>query len=184
MVSTFSGWSGSVEDDLDTWQQISVRTSETIEQIRDLVTSDRRLNIRLLSNILDIDKDVFRKCLFKTQGNARFARDSILSAYQRNRNKWEWELVVKSSVVFSKLKISLKGTRFLNIYNIKENVKFEIKSIPKDDFAICFKQFYTDARKSVLIRRNSLRKVLNSYVLYIYNSEVILPVPEISIYTL
>ncbi|GLG95308.1 FLJ37770-like protein [Gryllus bimaculatus] len=40
-----------------------MRTPETIEKVRELVTADRRLTIRMLDSELNIDKEVVRQIL-------------------------------------------------------------------------------------------------------------------------
>lgn len=61
----------SVEDDAHTGRPISVRTPETIEKVRELVTSDRRLTIRILASELNIDKEVVRQILTQDLGKRK-----------------------------------------------------------------------------------------------------------------
>lgn len=61
----------SVEDVAHTGRPISVRTPETIEKVRKLVTADRRLSIRMLASELNIDKEVVRQILTQDLGKRK-----------------------------------------------------------------------------------------------------------------
>lgn len=61
----------SVNVDPHSGLRISVFTSETIKKVRDLVTSDRWLTIRPLSDELDINKEAVRQSLTKDSGKCK-----------------------------------------------------------------------------------------------------------------
>ena len=56
-------------------------------------------------------------------------------------------------LLFPKLKLPLRGTRFQSIEDIKENSRRELKSIPENAFKKCFDDWIIRWRKCIISER-------------------------------
>lgn len=157
-----------VEDDARPGRPSTSKTAENIEKIGNLVRTDRRLTIRMISENIGIDKECVRQILHDTFEMKKVcakmvpknltldqmeARKNIcadtLNHIENDPNFLERVITCDYSpdvapcdfYLFPKVKSALKGTRFQSVEAVQRKAAAVMKELTQNDFKHCFEQW-------------------------------------------
>nr|CAH7723476.1 unnamed protein product [Callosobruchus chinensis] len=158
----FSEGREEVEDDERTGRPVTSRIEENIKKVNEIVRKDRRLSLRMISDLSNIDRETVRKILHedlkmtKHQDNA--PAHNALSVKQFLAKKsipvlehppYSPDLAPCDFYLFPKIKSSLKGTRFESVEDVKEKTADLLKRLTLHDMQHCFEQWKTRMQRCI-----------------------------------
>nr|CAH7722444.1 unnamed protein product [Callosobruchus chinensis] len=162
----FSEGREEVEDDERTGRPVTSRIEENIKKVNEIVRKDRRLSLRMISDLSNIDRETVRKILHedlkmtkvcaKMQNNA--PAHNALSVKQFLAKKsipvlehppYSPDLALCGFYLFPKIKSSLKGTRFESVEDVKEKTADLLKRLTRHDMQHCFEQWKTRMQRCI-----------------------------------
>jgi hypothetical protein len=122
-----------------------------VNRIEILVLSDIILDVRLIAEEFNMNKETARQIITEDSGMKNISAKMVLGIFtddQKDRRLPGYEIHYKNGSstfamrfsALSRIKNALKGHRFADIPDIERNVTTLLRGIPENDFQDCFWQ--------------------------------------------
>ncbi|PNF30316.1 hypothetical protein B7P43_G15022 [Cryptotermes secundus] len=112
----------------------TAKTPENVEKVARIVRRDRRLSIRAISELTNINKETHNALSVK-----RYLAKNNIPVMEHP--PYSPDLAPCDFFLFPKIKSALKGTRFESVDAVKAKATQLLKSITQDDLQHCFQQW-------------------------------------------
>jgi len=164
-----------VEDEPRCGRPCTLKADENVTKVRELVRSDRRLTVRMVSSVLNLNRQTVHD-----------SEKGFIVSGQRLRTLWMLhhdnspchtaisvnEFLVKKCIsvvpqppyspdpspcdffLFPKLKFHLKGRHFGTLDNIQMVVTYQLRGLLREDFQHCYRKWEQRLRRCVASQGN------------------------------
>ncbi|GFU52865.1 putative mariner transposase [Trichonephila clavipes] len=153
----FSEGRESIEDERRSGRPSVSKTTENVVRVRDLVSSDRRLTVRMIGEELNLNHTTVHQILtnelkMRKIGAKMVPKNLSLSNFSEpffdqqhsccaSQTPYSQDLNPCDFFLFPKLKNHLKGHHFGTLENIQMAVTDQLKAIPISEFHQCYEEW-------------------------------------------
>jgi hypothetical protein len=143
-----------LEDDPRSGRPLSSRNADTVANIREMMTRDRRCTLRMMSDELNINKEAIHQSSMEIYGRGSCAQNSSHTDSRASRSSGDASCqgfiqtcqgnpsFLHCIFLSAKVETALKGKKFQDVEDIKKNVSAELNALPLEAFAGCFRKLF------------------------------------------